>query len=72
MDLLNGLGIKTDGALLEHSLARLKLGFILAQDETSRYSYRVPLFKEMIQNDSPEKKLEIAVENWKHAETNGT
>ena len=52
-------GVKPDGNLLDHSLARLELGFVLGRDESGQYFYRVPLFRELILRDSPDVKLQV-------------
>ncbi|MEE9354154.1 MAG: hypothetical protein V3U75_01050 [Methylococcaceae bacterium] len=50
--------------LIEHSLARLKLGFVLGAEPNNAYRYQVPLFREMILNESPDTKLKIEINEW--------
>ena len=50
--------------LIEHSLARLKLGFVLGNELKNQYRYQVPLFREMILNESPVTKLNIEIDEW--------
>ena len=50
--------------MIEHSLARLELGFVLGRDPNKQYVFRVPLFQEMILNESPAAKLKIEIDDW--------
>src|SRR5262245_7548922 len=58
-------GIMPDRRAIEHSLARLELGFVLGRNGQGRYVYRVPLFRELILRDAPSAKLQLEVESWK-------
>ena len=58
-------GLTPDGRAIEHSLARLELGFVLGRNDQGRYVYRVPLFRELILRDAPSAKLQVEVESWK-------
>jgi hypothetical protein len=61
-------GITPDGRAIEHSLARLELGFVLGRNEQGRYVYRVPLFRQMILRDVPSAKLQVEVDSWKSSQ----
>src|SRR5215475_11717057 len=63
--LLHQHGVTPIGSAIEHSLARLELGFVLGRDDQRRYFYRVPLFRELILQDSPQAKLKVEVDNWR-------
>ena len=63
--LLHQHGVTPDGRAIEHSLARLELGFVLGRDDQGRYLYRVPLFRELILQDSPPAKLQVEVDSWR-------
>jgi hypothetical protein len=63
--LLHQHGVTPDGSAIEHSLARLELGFVLGRDDQRRYVYRVPLFREWILQDSPQAKLKVEVNSWR-------
>ena len=63
--LLHQHGVTPDGSAIEHSLARLELGFVLGRDDQRRYFYRVPLFRELILQDSPQAKLKVEVDSWR-------
>ena len=58
-------GVTPDGRAIEHSLARLELGFVLGRDDQGRYVYRVPLFRQLILRDAPAAKLQVEVDSWK-------
>ena len=58
-------GLTPDGRAIEHSLARLELGFVLGRNDQGRYVYRVPLFRELILRDAPSAKLQVEVDSWK-------
>ncbi len=66
VNLLNSHGLTVDGQLLDSSLARLTLGFILGRtkDRDGFYFFRVPLFRQLILRDSPEVKLQLALKAW--------
>ena len=57
--------ITPDGRAIEHSLARLELGFVLGRNAQGSYVYRVPLFRELILRDAPSAKLQVEVDSWK-------
>jgi len=63
--LLHQHDVTPDGSAIEHSLARLELGFVLGRDNQRRYVYRVPLFRELILQDSPLAKLKVEVDSWR-------
>jgi hypothetical protein len=63
--LLRQHGVTPDGRAIEHSLARLELGFVLGRNDQGRYVYRVPLFRELILQDSPPAKLQVEVDSWR-------
>jgi hypothetical protein len=65
VSLLNQQGLKPDSNQIDHSLARLQLGFILGRDNAGNYFYRVPLFREMIIKDNPEVRLKVEVDAYK-------
>jgi hypothetical protein len=56
--------IKLNMEMIEQSLARLELGFVLGRKEKKLYAYQVPLFQEMILNESPATKLDIEIDDW--------
>ncbi len=58
-------GIQPEGQVVEQSLERLELGFVLAKAADGTYTYQVPLFRELILRDSPVVKLKLALEHWK-------
>ncbi len=60
--ILGDQGLQFDAPLLNRSLARLELGFVLAKDADGRYFYRVPLFREMVLKDDPQVRLKIELE----------
>lgn len=60
--LLDRHGLKPEGRKIDHSLARLELGFVLGLDEAGNYTYRVPLFREMIMNEAPKVKLKVELD----------
>ena len=61
-------GVRPDGRAIEHSLARLELGFVLGRNDRGRYVYRVPLFRELILRDAPSAKLQVEVDSWKFSQ----
>jgi hypothetical protein len=63
--LMHQHGITPDGSAIEHSLARLELGFVLGRDDQRRYFYRIPLFRELILQDSLQAKLKVEIESWR-------
>jgi hypothetical protein len=63
--LLRQHGVTPDGRAIEHSLARLELSFVLGRNDQGRYVYRVPLFRELILQDSPLAKLQVEIDNWR-------
>lgn len=58
IDLLQQHELSIDSQQLDHSLARLELGFVLGRDSMGHYYYRVPLFQFMIKKDAPEVRLQ--------------
>ena len=65
VEILNQYGLKPDGAKLDHSLARLKLGFVLGRDDGRNYFYRVPLFREMIMKEDPAVRLKVELDAYR-------
>ena len=59
---LENHGLQIDAHLLDRSLARLELGFVLAKEAGGRYCYRVPLFRDMVLNDDPQVRLKIELD----------
>lgn len=47
-------------------LAR-RVGFVLGRDKQGHYFYRVPLFRELILQDSPQAKLDVEIDSWKRS-----
>ena len=62
VDILNQHGLKPDGPKMDHSLARLGLGFVLGRDDGGNYFYRVPLFREMIMKENPAVRLKVELD----------
>jgi hypothetical protein len=60
--LLQERDVKVETQLLDRSLKRLELAFVLGR-EANRYFYRVPLFKEMILKGDPAIRLETELGN---------
>lgn len=57
---LQSEGVKVNIGELDRTLARLELAYILGKNQsTGRYSYRVPLFIEMMLRDDPLIRLEV-------------
>ena len=60
MDRLDALGLAFQPEPLQQSLLRLDLAFILGEQD-GRFSYRVPLFRDMIRGLEPERSLQRLV-----------
>lgn len=67
LDLLKHHQIKLKMKMIEQSLARLELGFVLGREQKRQYVYQVPLFQEMILTESPASKLSIEIDDWNAA-----
>ena len=65
VSILNHHNLKPEGPKLDHSLARLELGFVLGRDNAGGYFYRVPLFREMILQDDPGVKLKVELDAYR-------
>jgi len=65
VEILNQHGLKPDGPKMDHSLARLALGFVLGRDEKGNYFYRVPLFREMIMQEDPAVRLKVELDAYR-------
>jgi hypothetical protein len=61
-------GLTLIGRAIEHSLARLELGFVLGRNDQGRYVYRVPLFRPLILRDAPSAKLQVEIDSWKSSQ----
>ena len=56
--MLDAQGIQAETSQIQGSLDRLELGFVLGLGKDGgSYFYRIPLFKKMILEDSPEAKI---------------
>ena len=64
IEIVTKAGADPDSRELGHSLERLKLGFILGQDASNRYAFRVPLLLETLQMDNPDLHLSREVERF--------
>jgi hypothetical protein len=65
VEIVNQHGLKPDGPKMEHSLARLALGFVLGRDDGGNYFYRVPLFREMIMKEDPAVRLKVELDSYR-------
>ena len=65
VEILNQHGLKPDGPKMDHSLARLELGFVLGRDDGGNYFYRVPLFREMIMQEDPAVRLKFELDAYR-------
>jgi len=65
VEILNQHGLKPDGPKMDHSLARLELGFVLGRDDGGNYFYRVPLFREMIMKEDPAVRLKVELDAYR-------
>jgi hypothetical protein len=65
VEILNQCGLKPDGHKMDHSLARLELGFVLGRDDGGNYFYRVPLFREMIMKEDPAVRLKVELDAYR-------
>ena len=65
VEILNQHGLKPDGQMMDHSLKRLELGFVLDRNEEGSYFYRVPLFREMILKENPAVRLNVEIDSFR-------
>ena len=65
VEILNQHGLKPDGQMMDHSLKRLELGFVLDRNEEGSYFYRVPLFREMILKENPAVRLNVEIDAYR-------
>ena len=68
LELLKQHQIKLIMEMIEQSLARLELGFVLGREKKRQYKYQVPLFQEMILTESPATKLRLEIDDWNAAQ----
>jgi hypothetical protein len=61
---INEHHLSIDGRKLDYSQERLELAFVIGK-KNGCYTYRVPLWREMLREESPASKLKMVVQTLK-------